>query len=267
MVYKNDQATQRRNWERTYSISPDVTTRRNLRAYMQQELNYYNTLVTELNSKLRVLYVEIESLKDHYERLWLIVSQDGVDLRALAKEPVDTWPEFLKPYAEYIVNNNKLLLSDRMMMLFDIAATKATLHPFIRRSIATEVLRWVQPQAKQIAESNLNSTGQMRSALQMLQPMEYAFKRHVQLTNGIAEFDYDPNSKATKIKIPYASQPIIVEGHDLTKTPHDHIIIRQKPGALPNEDTPWQVTVREGTGKYLLDVTDMSYIPRKRAKR
>lgn len=267
MVYKNDQANQRRNWERTYSISPDVTTKRNLRAYMHQELNYYNTLVTELNSKLRVLYNEIESLKDHYERIWLAVAQGGVDLRALAKVSIDTWPESLKPYAEYIASNNKLLLSDRMMMLFDIAATKATLHPLIRRAIATEVLHCVQPQAKQIAEANTNSTGQMRTALQMLQPMEYAFKRHVQLTNGIAEIDYDAESKSTRIKIPYSTQPIMVEGHDLTKMPHDHLIIRQKPGALPNEDTPWQLTVREGSGRYLLDVTDMSYMPRKRAKR
>lgn len=264
MVYKNDQANQYRNWERTYNVSLTDVAKRNLRAYMYQELNYYNTLVKELNSKVRVLYNEIESIKDQNERIWLAVAQTAVDLRVLAKESIDAWPEILKPYATYIVNNNKLTISDRMMMLFDIAATKAVLHPLIRRSIAAEVLHWIQPQATQIAESDSNSTGQMRNALQMLQPTEYAFKRHVQLTNEIVDFSYDNDSKSTTITIPYLPQPIVIEGQDLTKMPHDHIIIRQKPGVVPNEDTPWQITVREGTGRYLLDVTDMSYIPRKR---
>jgi hypothetical protein len=264
MVYKNDQQNNRRNSERTYNISVGSnTSKRNLISFMREELNYYNALVVGFNSKIRVLDVEIENLKENNERIWLAVAQTATDLRSLATSPIDTWPEIFKPYAELIVKGNRLIISDRMMMLFDIAATKANIHPLIRRLIAAEVLHWIQPQAKQIAESNLSTTGQMRSPIQMLQPLEYIFKRHVQLINGLVEVTYDTENGSTLLKIPYSNEPILIEGHDLTKMPHDHFIIRQKTGEVPDESTPWQVTIREGSGKYLLDITDMSYVNKK----
>jgi hypothetical protein len=266
MVYKNDHQNNRRNSERTYNILLDNTTKKSLVSFMKEELTYYNTLIIGFNSKIRVLYTEIENLKDNYERVWLAVAQTEFDVRTLVNKPIDTWPDMFKPYADIIVKGNRFIIPDRMMMLFDLAATKAKFHPLIRRLIAAEVLHWVQPQAKQLAESDLSTTGQMRSPIQMLQPLEYIYKRHVQLINGIVEVTYDSGSGTTLLKIPYSSEPLQVEGHDLTKMPHDHFIIRQKTGDIPQEDTPWQITVREGPGKYLLDVTDMSYTNKRKIK-
>jgi hypothetical protein len=260
MVYKRDVATHHRNWERTYNISIDTVSARTLRAYMHQEINYYNTLINEFNSKLRVLYNEIGDIKDQNERIWLIVAQTGIDLRTLISKPIDTWPEALKPYAESIVKNNKLLLSERMMLLFDIAASKSLIHPIMRKLLAAEVLHWVQPQAYLIAESNSHPTGQLRCPLQMLQTKDYAFKRHVQLIDSIIDIIYDQSRKSTFIKIPYLTVPIQIEGYDLTRMPHNNIIIRQCQGKLPDENTPWQLTVREGIGNYLIDITDMYYV-------
>jgi hypothetical protein len=266
MVYKNEQQNNRQNSERTYNISLGDITKRNLISFMVEELNYYNTLVVGFNSKIRVLYNEIEAIRDNYERVWLAVAQTGIDLRELAKTPIDTWPDTFVPYAELIVKGNRLIISERMMMLFDLSATKAKFHPLMRRLIAAEVLHWVQPQAKQIAESDLSTTGQMRAPIQMLQPHEYIFKRHIQLINGIVEMTYDAENGSTVLKIPYSNEPILIEGHDLTKMRHDHFIIRQKVGEVPNPDTPWQVTVKEGSSKYMLEITDMSYSSRKKIR-
>jgi len=258
---------QRRNWERTYRVDLDAVTKRNLHNYMGQELLYYNSMVSEFNSKVRVLYKEISDMKDQQEKLWLLVAQTGQDLRALSGKPTEEWPESFRSHANIIAKDGRFSISDRMMMIYDIAAAKAILDPNVRRSIAAEILRWVQPQAKQIGMANESSTGQMRSPLQMLQPMEIENKRHVQLNGDSARVTYDPERKATSIRIPYSKQEIVIENQDLTKMPHDHIIIRQKPGVIPKMDTPWQLTVKEGTGRYLLDLIDMVPYPKRKPRR
>lgn len=246
----------RRNIEKTFDLTISDATKRNLNGYMQEELKYYNTLVNGFNSKIRVLEAEFELLKDNYEKLWLDVAQTGIDIRSFANKPIAEWPDMFKPYANIIVSGIRFIVSDRMMILFDLAATKAIFHQSIRRAMAYEVLHYVRPQAKQIAESDANVTGQMKSPIQMLQPYLLLYKRHVQLINNIVETTYNEESGSTVIKIPYSKEPVIVEGHDLTKIPHNHFIIRQKVGDTPKIDTPWQITIRKGIEKYLLNVTD-----------
>jgi len=268
-MFKNDQGhlNSHKNWERSYRINLDNNTKRYLHGYMQQELKYYNSLVTGFNSKIRVLCKEIDGIKDQMERIWLAVAQTSCDLRTLIVKDASEWPEPLRLYRDTITDGKKLLINDRTMMLIDIAASKAILHLLVRRSIAAEVLRWVQPQAKQIADADESSTGQMRSPLQMLQPFDNLHKRHLQLSKDLTDISYDQQNRSTVIKIPYSSISITVEGHDLTKQPHDHIIIRQKPGMIPDENTPWLVTVKEGSGRYLLDLVEMTNTSTKRIKR
>ena len=264
-MFENAYNYQRRDRDRTYYINLDLPTKRYLCGYMEQELHYYNVLITEFNSKLRVLYSEIESIKDQMERLWLTVAQTGTDIRSLVSVEVNKWPEIFRPFKGLITDGKKLLINERMMILFDIAATKAIIHPTVRKSMAYEVLHWVQPQAKQLAESDNNSSGQMRTPIQMLQPTDIARKRHLQIPNDLIKFTYVPETSSTLIKIPYSNSNLVVEGHDLTKESHDYIIIRQKPGIIPNSATSWQITIKEGT-KYLLNLIDMAHTRRKNSK-
>lgn len=250
----------RKNRERTFNINLDITTKRYLHGYMEQELHYFNTLINEFNSKLRVLSTEIENIKNQTEQLWLTVAQTGINIRNLPTS-FDAWPSALTPFKTLITGG---LINERMLILFDIAATKAVIHPSVRKAIASEVLHWVQPQAFQIAESNKNSLGQMRSPIQMLQPSDITRKRHLQLFNDMVEFTYNNETNSTLVKIPYTKSDIIVEGYNLTKEPHDNIIIRQQPGLVPANDTAWQITLKEGTGKYLLNLSDMAHGRRKK---
>ena len=264
MMYKTDHSISQRSFERTYNIDLNDNDKKHLKSLMVQELNYYNTLITELNSKLRVLYTEIINLKDAYERIWINVAQTGIDLRILAKKPLDQWPETFKPYQEQIAKNSRLLITDRMMMIMDIAATKANIHPQVRRMIAMEIFKNVYPMAKQIEELHTNASGQMRNPIQMLQPKEFEFKRHLQLTKDLTKIKYDKDTESSFITIPYIDEPIKIVGYDLVKSQFNHITIRQRPGSPPSADTQWQITIREGTGQYMLNLTDMSYASKKK---
>jgi hypothetical protein len=252
--------TNRRNQDRTYTIELTDKSKKLLIQTMKEELNYYNTLVFGSNSKIRTLVNEIDQIKDNYEKLWLAVAQTETDLRLLVTKPLDNWPEIFRPFSDMIVKNNRLIITDRMMILFDIAATKSNINSIMRRLIAMEVLHWIQPQAKQLAESDLSVTGQMRTPIQMLQPTDFMFKRHIQLISGLTKLTYNKELNQSILTIPYTSDALIIENNDLTKLPHSYFIIRQKFGEVPTSDTIWQLTVKENNSKYLLDLIDMSYV-------
>lgn len=255
-----------RSWERTYKIYLDAATKRSLWSRMKQELHYYNTLVNELNSKIRVFPSEISEIKDQYEKLWIAVAQSETDPRSLVDKPLDTWPEQLKPFSDIIVRDGKPAMNDRKMLLYSIPATKADIHPLVRRSIALEILKWIQPAAKSIAQSNSNNNGQMNGPLQMLQPMSIESKRHVQLLGNSIDITYDPERRTTNVKIPYSEKTIEIPLQDLTTSAVENVIIRQTPNQLVDETSPWQITIKNGSGRYLLDLVDMTHKPKIRKK-
>jgi hypothetical protein len=247
----------RRSWERTYNIDIDPATKMQLWKCMDQERLYHNELVNQLNGKTRVLANEILAIKDQHERLWGAVAQTKARLGQLARTPVDTWPEALRPFHDIVVKDGKQLISEKSMLIYDIAAAEANLHPLMRKAIAMEILKCIQPQAKQLLSLN-NSSGQMGSPVHMLQPLNPENKRHVQLLGTMAEISYDEAQNQSIIKIPYSSSDIVIRNQDLTKTPYDNIVIRQMPGREINANTPWQITIKEGKGRYMLDLIDVS---------
>ena len=260
---QNSNSYSRRNTDRVYRLDVDTATANSLRAYMQQELLYHNSLITAFNAKLRVLGPEIESLKESRERLWLLVAQTKTDLRELAKIAITEWPDQFKTYSNLIVSNGKLAFDNKMMMLFDIATSKGIIHPTVRRNIAAEILKWIQPQVKIINESELSLTGQMRSAIVMLQPATEIVKRHLQLSDDCFTIVWDDINKCSKISVPYSKTPLIINEHNLAKIPHNYIIIRQKPGRNYTFATPWQIVVKDITANYVLDMFD-SFQPTRR---
>ena len=257
----------RRTWERTYHIDIDNATKINLWQCMKYERQYHNTLITELNGKLRVLSTEILNLKDNHERLWGAVAQTATKLRSVASKPIDLWPEDLRPFKDMIAKDGKLIMNERMLVLYDIAAADGNVHPQMRRSIALEILKWIQPQAKIMLGLSNSTTGQMNMPMLMLQPLDHNKKRHVQLLGTLASIAYDTVQRISTIKIPYSDSIITVKNQDLTKMPADNIVIRQVPGREITITTPWQITIKEGHGRYMVDLIDITYDQPKRKKR
>ena len=267
MADDNRQNTYKKQWERVYSITLDAETQKSLWRAMAQELQYCNSLIVQLNGKIRVLGNEIANVKDQMEKLWLATAQAGVDPSTLARKDADAWPEPLRPFRDIIAKDGKQLISDRAMMILRIAASPADIHPVVRKAIAAEVMKHVQPQAKILNQSLESSTGQMRSPLHMLQPNELTYKRHVQLVGTAVSLSYDDSQRITHVHIPYSSKSIEIRGQDITQNPHDNIIIRQLPNQPVTSATPWQIVIKEGSGKYLLDLVDASYTPVRSSKK
>ncbi len=257
-----NQKVMRRSWERTYNIDIDPATKMQLWKCMDQERLYHNELVTQLNGKSRVLANEILGIKDQHERLWGALAQAKVRLSQISRRPIDEWPEAVRPFHDIVIKDGKQLISEKSMLVYDIAAAEANLHPQMRKAIAMEILKWIQPQVKQLLSLN-NSSGQMGSPVHMLQPLNPENKRHVQLLGTLAEITYDAVQNQSTIRIPYSANDIVIRNQDLTKTPHDNIVIRQMPGRDINANTPWQITIKEGKGRYMLDLIDVSGYSRK----
>jgi len=248
--------SQRRNNERRYFIELDQVTKHNLLGYISNELTYYNELVNGLNSKLRVFPNEILAIKDRYERLWATIAQTSIDIRSFAKKDIASWPSEFTEFRSTIVDGNRIIISDKMMMLYDIARTSANIDPLIRRSIAIEILHWIMPQAKSIVDSEKNINGHMSSAVQLLQPLDLRKKRNLQLFKNTVDVKYNKELHQSTINIPYSSTPIVIKGHDVNKFPFDNVLIKCTPVSKGSSELNWSIVLKEGSGRYLLDYTD-----------
>lgn len=206
---------------------------------------------------------EILNIKDHLERLWGAVAYSKTKLRSLVKKPVEEWPSELRPFANLIVKDNKLAIDEKLLMIYDIAAYDVDLDPNMRRAIAQEILKWVQPQARSMhAMLSEETLSRFAAPVHMLQPLTPETKRHLQLIGAVIAVSYDPELKQSTIKIPYLPHAIAVKGQDLSKVAFDNVVLR------PSATNPsvWQLTAKEGNGRYQVDLVDAVYRPKRRAK-
>jgi hypothetical protein len=247
----------RRNRERSQVIITDSVTRRHLKFFIDKEFNHQNQMISISTMRLRAFPEEILGLKDGFERFWNSLAFNGHSVRDLAKIPVSKWNKDLRnSVPSSAVVDDKLSLSERKMMLFDIASLNGGIHPSMRRAMASEILKTLIPQAEQILSSQKSATGQMRTPVQMLQAYQYPEKRHLQLTRDLVGMHYDSASGITEIKIPYTDKPLIAKDVNLTNEKYDLMIIRQTPNIEVSDATPWQVDLMHTTHRYLLELTD-----------
>jgi hypothetical protein len=250
----------KRNWERTINFELDAGEKVRLLTLIQNERQYHNFLVNELNSKLRVMSNEILNIKDHYERLWGAVAFSKTKLRSLLKKSTDDWPAELRPFANLIIKDGKLAIDEKLIMIYDIAAYDVDLDPSMRRAIASEILKWIQPQARAIDAMLNNTTNRLAAPIHMLQPLTADNKRHLQLIGNVVSVEYDSEHNQSTITIPYLKNSIVVKNQDLTKSSFDNVVLR--PSAT--NQTAWQLTAKEGSGRYQVDLLDAVYKPRRR---
>lgn len=257
----------RRNRDRSQNIELDSISKKHLKFFMEQELNYYNLLINNATIRLRAFPEEFVGMKDGWERLWASLAYHGRSIRELAKIDISKWPRDLRVSVPNVaIKGGKLNLEDRKMMLFDIVGIRGNIHPMMRRNLAVEVLRNMIAQAENLVSSQKSATGQMRVPVHILQPMSYPERRHIQLSKDTVEMHYDHETRQTIIKVPYTDKPLIAKDVNLTDEKYDIMVIRQQPNVETNESTPWQVTLLHSSHRYLLDMTDQNvYVKKKRA--
>lgn len=253
--------------ERRFTIDLDQNSRRQLRYYMSQELQYYNQLVNAVNMKLRAFPEDFVSMKNSFEKLWTTLAASGQNLDVLANKNINDWPtELRNSVPTSVCKNDKIVLDTRKKMLLNMVAVAGQIHPLTRAGIASEVIKTTIPQAEVLAQSKKGDSGQLKMPLQMLVSYEYPEKRHVQLHADAVTMTYNAEQNHTEIKTPYTSTPLLVKNMDITKTPYDLMIIRQQPNVNVNDMSPWTITMVQTTRGYMLNLTDQNPYQRKKKR-
>lgn len=266
MADKEEKQASRRpgSWDRTYNIEIDAISKRHLSFFISNELSYYNSLVNDVNMRLRAFPDDVMGMRGTYDKLWSAVAFGNVNLRALIKRPISKWHEIYKTAAFMLpTKDGKLVIEDKKLMLFDALTAPGKIHPNMRRSMATELLKTAISQAENLSYIQKSSTGTMRSPVQMLLPAETHEKRHVQLTNDLFEMRYDREKKQSEIRVPYTDRPLVIKDHDVSDEKATVLIIRQPADGI-DQNAPWQVSFMNTQHRYLMEVRDQSGFQRRK---
>lgn len=251
--------------ERSYHIELDNVSKRHLKFFMENELNYYNYLVNNATIRLRAFPEEVVALREGYGRLWSAVAYLGKNLREFIKKDVKEWPNSISTLLpSSAVQNGKVSIDEKKLMLFDAISGIGNIHPTMRRHMASELLSTILPQADQLVQSHKNSTGQMRDPVHMLMPKQYPERRHIQLTRDLVKINYNRETQQSEVTVPYTDKPLIVKDFNLTEEKWDIMLIRQQPNISVTAESPWQIDLVITNHKYLMDLTDQNVYAKKR---
>ncbi len=241
------------NWERSYLIDVDTISKRHLKFFAANELAYYNRLIGDVTMRLRAFPEELNGMKGPYEKLWNALAYSNQNLRKLGKIKISSWPDLLKNAVTFLpVKDDHLQLDDRKLLIFDVLAEDGKIHPHMRRSLASELIKTAIAQAEHLLQSQKSATGQMRNAIQMLLPADSNEKRHLQISSDLIKLRWDKDAKQTEITVPYTDKPLIINDHNITDEKFTMMIARP----LQSPDGPWQVVLYNTPSRYMLELRD-----------
>lgn len=253
------------NKERSFSIELDSTSKRHLKFFMENELSYYNRIIDSVTVRLRAFPEEVVSMRDGYGKLWSAIAYSGMNLRDLIKKDVKNWPAaFSGSLPANLVENNRFVINEKKLMLFDAISQTGNIHPQMRTHIASEILSTILPQADQLVQSQKNALGTMKDPVHMLVPKYYPERRHIQLTKDLVKIVYNKEQQQSEITIPYTDRPLIVKDSNLSEEKYNIMVIRQQPNVSVTNQSPWQIDLMITSHKYLVDLTDQNVYLKKR---
>lgn len=262
-VEKVTQKRKNARTQRSLTIKIDANDQIRLNYFIKQELNFYNSLVSGLGSRVRAFPQDICDLTERYEKLFGELAANNTDVNKLRNsKKIESWAENLRPYYDLVIGSDKVKpLSERLAIIFELAASGGVIDPLMRKNIAIETLRFCKEQARiyksELPQKNENSN-LFKIAPTNLNTQDLINKRHVQLVKSLVEISYDEKTESSKIKNPYTMQPITVEGVDLTENKDWQImILHQERGTIATSTTNWVVDFKEANSTYLLKYLDL----------
>jgi hypothetical protein len=131
----------------------------------------------------------------------------------------------------------------------------AKIHPEVRRNMAVEVLKYVQPQCEVIESSLKSGREGLRAPLQMLNTHEDETRFSVQLHRTMVNMTWDQERRATRISTPYAPHQLMVKDWDLTRPGWNYLVIRENEPARKRHDS-YVLSIMNTTQPYLLNWSD-----------
>lgn len=260
-----DKFSFRRTKERSFHIEIDSVTKRHLMFFMQNELEYYNSMINNVTIRLRAFPEEIVAIRDGYGRLWSAIAFTGKNIREFLKEDISKWPKSLRDAVpQSSISNGKVTIDEKKLLLFDAISMPGRIHPSMRQHIAAEVLSTILPQADQLIQGQKSISGSMKDPVYMLVPRAYPEKRHIQLTKDLIKVKYNKELDQSEITVPYTDKPLIIKDHDISSEKYNVLLIRQQPNVNVNSSTPWQVDLVITNHRYVIDIVDQNIYTKRR---
>ena len=240
-------------------VTVDPNDKNRLERFFKEETKYYNHLVSGFSSRVRSFPEHIRELDDTWQKIFTYVAEYQDSLKNYVNATKDTeLPKSLIPYKNTLLNH----LTERKIVLTDIAAGPGTLLPIVRRNMAIEVLRHYREQAERILTPGNNSTTDEGSlykvAPEMLQEVDNTNKRHLQIPKIGLKIVWNQTDEITEIHSSYTAKPILLPIINLVEHSNwNYMILHQQPGKLPTPSTPWMIDIKKISNNYMLKYVDM----------
>lgn len=241
------------SWERSYMVELDRISKRHLGFFAANELEYYNRLIGDVTMRLRAFPDEMLAMRGPHEKLWNALAYTNQNLRKLKRTKVSSWSDVLQNVAGlFPIEDDQLQLDDRKLLIFDVLADGGKIHPHMRRNLAAELIKTAITQADILLQSQKSTSGQMRSAIQMLLPAAPNEKRHIQLSRDLITMRWNKDARQTEITLPYTDRPLIVSDYDITDEKFNLMVIRP----LQGPEGQWQIVLYNTPSRYMLELRD-----------
>lgn len=238
--------------QRTFEIEIDKDLHHSLSYFIRQELGYFNSMVEQLSPRLRAFPQEFLAFRDREKKLWDLCAEHAIDPQKLLDHPVDAWPEHLRTHHVLVRDQEgNPRITPTQVSMIKVAGSPARLHPRVRRSMASEMLKVMIAQAE-IMHAGSKMEG-FRVPIQTLQKHGLDTKRHLQIPVELVSITYDQDSQSSLITLPYTRTPIRITGYDLTEIPFKMLTIRSPHPT--NGDGRWHIDFRD-SAVYLINLTD-----------
>ncbi len=229
-----------------------------LEHFFKQEAAYYNHLVEGFSTLVRSFPEVIAECNDDWQKVFGHIAETKLNLRPF----VDTPPKEseLSPFLQ-LYKHCLYTLTERKIILADLAASPGTLLPVVRRNMAMEMLKFYKEQAAKIltpGSGRSNENGDVyREPPEMLSRVDNDRKRHLQIPKIALKFEWNAIKEATEIRVGYAAHPISVPNVNLlVKSNWNFVVIRQEQGEFALPQTPWVMDVRKVPVAYLVKFFD-----------
>lgn len=237
----------------SFEATVDSSDKARLRAFVRNEINYFNEILLGFASRLRTspeLFTEVN------EGLLGEVAANGYNVRNYSD---DTLPESLKKFKNVIFQDGKLALSERTLLLLDVVISATILHPAAKRALAIEVLREHVRQADALRRTTVKFDQVLQHPVELLHPTESRIKRHVQLPRSAVFL----NEARTEIRTAYNGKPIVLRQAVPADANWTMLVIRddERPGHV--REGGWEVEFRQEKADYLPRLTDTPFMRKK----
>ena len=246
-----------------YNVQVDIkpSDKVRLERFFKEETSYYNHLINGFSSRVRSFPEHIIEFDETWQKIFGYVaeSKQGLKKYVGASKNVEL-PDPLVPYRKVLLSN----LTERKVLITDLAAAPGLLLPVVRKNMAIEMLRFYREQAQCIMTpgniNNVEDGNLYKVAPEMLEEVDCSRKRHLQIPKTGLIVKWNAIESVSEIYSSYTAKPIIVPRINLIESNNwNYVIVHQEPGRPVNPDTPWIIDIKKLTSQYMLKYLDMKY--------